>query len=46
MRHGLDLGGLSDWLVDGKSALAVDEVCRENGVDQRRLSETCLPCTR
>lgn len=45
MRHRLDFGGLSDWFINSKSAFAINEVCGENGVDQRRFSETCLTCT-
>jgi len=44
VRHGLDFGGLSDWLIDGKSSLTIDEVCSENGVDQSGFSEPCLSC--
>jgi hypothetical protein len=40
----LDFGGLSDGLIDGEPALAVNEVRGKNGVDQRRLSETGLSC--
>jgi hypothetical protein len=45
VRDSLDFGGLSDRLIDGEPALAVNEVRGKNGVDQRRLSETGLSCT-
>lgn len=44
VRHSLDLGCLADGLVRLSATLGVDEVRREDGVDQRRLAETRLAC--
>ena len=41
---GLDLGGLSDGLCRRKTALGLDKVGSEDGVDQGGLSETGLAC--
>lgn len=46
MRDSLDFGGLPDRLTDGESALAVNEVSSKDGVNQRRLSQTSLSCTK
>lgn len=43
MRNSLDLCRLSDRLVSFQTALGVNQVRRENSVDERRLSETRLP---
>ena len=44
VRHGLDLGGGPDDLVRVKSALGLDEVRGEDGVDQGRLAQPRLAC--
>jgi hypothetical protein len=41
---GLDLAGLPDGLGWRKTALGLDEVGGEDGVDQSRLAETGLAC--
>jgi hypothetical protein len=43
MRSGLNLCGLSDRVLRLQSTLGVNQVRRENSVDERRLSETSLP---
>jgi hypothetical protein len=45
MRDSLDFSSLSNWLVHSKSSFTVNKVCGEDGVDQCRLSETCLSYT-
>ena len=42
MRHGVDLRRLPNGLIRLETALRVDEVGREDSVDERRLSETSL----
>ena len=44
MRDGVNLGRLAHRLIRLKTALGVNEVGREDGVDERRLSETSLTC--
>ena len=43
MRNSLNLGRLSDRVVRFQTTLGVNQVRRENSVDERRLSETGLP---
>ena len=42
MRNSLDLGGGAHGLIGGEAALGVDQVRREDGVDQGRLAQTGL----
>ena len=42
MGNGLDLRCLPNGLVRGKATLRVNEVRRENSVDERRLAQTSL----
>lgn len=42
MRNGLDLGRGADGLVGVQTALGVDQVGCEDGVDQGRLAQTGL----
>lgn len=42
MRDGVDLSRLPDRLIRLQAALGVNQVRREDSVDQRRLSETSL----
>ena len=44
VRDGVDGGGGARLLVGLEAALAVHQVRREDGVDERRLSETSLAC--
>ena len=44
MRNGLNFCGLSDRVLRLQTTLGVNQVRRENSVDERRLSETSLPC--
>ena len=44
MRDGVNLSGLPNGLITVKATLGVDEVRREDGVDERRLSQTSLAC--
>lgn len=43
---GVDLGGVADRLGWGQTALAVDEVRGEDGVDEGGLAEASLSCER
>lgn len=45
MRHSLNFRRLSNWLVRLKTSLRINQVRRENGVDESRLSKTSLPCS-
>ena len=45
MRDGVDLRRLPNGLIRLETALRVDEVGREDSVDERRLSETSLTCS-
>jgi len=42
VRNGLNLGGGADGLLGGESALGLDEVRGEDGVDEGRLAQTSL----
>lgn len=42
MRDGLDFGGGANGLVGGETTLRVDQVRREDGVDQGGLSQAGL----
>lgn len=42
MRNGLNLGGGAHGLVGGKTALGVDQVGCEDGVDQSRFTQASL----
>lgn len=42
MGNSLDLGGRAYGFVGGQTALRIDQVGGEDGVDQSRLSETSL----
>lgn len=42
MRHSLNFRRLSNWLVRLKTSLRINQVRRENGVDESRLSKTSL----
>ena len=42
MGNSLNLRCLPDGLIRGKAALRVNEVRRENSVDERRLAQTSL----
>lgn len=42
MRDGVDLSRLPDRLIRLQAALGVNQVRREDGVNQRRLSKTSL----
>lgn len=44
MRDRLDFGGGAHGLIGGKAALGVDQVGREDGVDQCGLAQTSLSC--
>jgi hypothetical protein len=44
VRHGLNLGRRSHWLIRSKSSFRVDQVGGEDGVDECRLSKTGLTC--
>lgn len=44
MRDGVDLSRLPDRLIRLQATLRVNQVRREDGVDQRRLSKTRLTC--
>jgi hypothetical protein len=44
VRDGMDGGGGARLLVGLEATLAVHQVRREDGVDERRLSETGLAC--
>ena len=44
MRDGVNLSRLAHGLIGLEAALGVDEVRGEDGVDERRLSETSLTC--
>ena len=44
MRDGLNLGRLPDGLIRAQTTLGVNQVRREDGVDERRLSQTSLAC--
>lgn len=44
VRDGLDLGGGADGLIGLEATLGVDEVGREDGVDEGRLAHTSLAC--
>jgi len=43
MRNTLNLGGLSDRLVRFQTTLRVNQVRRENSIDERRLAQSGLP---
>ena len=45
VRDGVDGGGAAWLLVGLEAALAVHQVRREDGVDERRLAETSLACS-
>ena len=45
MRDGVNLRCLSYRLVRGEPSLGVNQVRRENSVDERRLSQTRLSCS-
>lgn len=42
MRYRVNLSRLSDWLISLQPSLRVNQVRREDSVDQRRLSQTGL----
>lgn len=44
VRDGLDLGSGADGLIGLEATLGVDEVGREDGVDEGRLAHTSLAC--
>lgn len=46
MRDRLDFGGRAHGLIGGKAALGVDQVGREDGVDQCGLAQTGLSCIK
>jgi hypothetical protein len=46
VRDGLDVSGRAGWLVRSEATFGVNEVGGKDCVDQRRLSKTCLTCTR
>lgn len=41
---GMNFGGAADWLGGRQTALAIDEVRGEDGVDEGRLAEASLSC--
>ena len=44
MRNGLDLSGGADGLIGLETTLAVNQMRREDGVDESRFSQTGLSC--
>lgn len=45
MRHCLNFCRLPNWLVRLKTSLRINQVRRENGVDESRLSKASLSCS-
>jgi len=42
MGNSLNLGSLSNWLTNRQTSLAIDQMCRKNRIDQRRLAQARL----
>jgi len=45
MRNSLNFGGLPDRFIRYETPLRVDEVGRENSIDERRLAKSSLSYT-